>query len=809
VSNKKMPVAEINDRPTFGKQLRALRREAGLSQEALAERALMSVDTISALERGTSQAPQRETLASLVKALDLDPEQQQSLEALAVRPSRPRSYAHDRTQRHNLPHASTQLYGRASESEALSKMIRNTRLVTLTGAGGVGKTTLAQHVGRELLDDFPDGIWFVDLAPHNNPQIAAKTLAALFDVRESSGRDLVEQLALTLQRKHLLVILDNCEHLIELIAECVQSLIQACPKVHVLATSRHVLNVQGEHTYRVSSLDIDAATALFLEHARRVSARFEVTEENAEVIGGIVLALDGIPLAIELAAARLNILSPNQLAERLSDRFRVLTGGSQEKLPRQQTMRATIDWSYNLLTADEQKVFRRLAVFRSSFSLDAANAVCTDAEIGEWCALDLLASLVDKSLLISELVGTEHRYRLFESVRAYAREKIGDEAQSLHRRHAEFYLRLSERAGADLDRELENFRSALDWAIGEDGDTLVGARLLTALQEVWIERGLAMEAARRAQILLQGDNVLPQHLRAALWLTLTRGENEFQAPPQVVLEAATQARNLSETSGDRRDLATALRMQGIARARLGALAEAEADLQRSLEIFREIGDLREIARALGSLGYLYQTRGDFALAHTATIEMLQLTRAVGDTRNSALAATNLAETEFALGDVQRAAERALSNLMQEEGMTKTMRATQQANLAVYLLALDKPDDARSMALASVAESDTDYAAIPLQHLAAILAPSHPESAARMLGYVEKVFAATPYMRQRTEQYTYDRLIATLRDTLDDDEIAQLGRQGAAMNEEQVLNLARHPEVRASHRRRDIRDAVVL
>jgi predicted ATPase/DNA-binding XRE family transcriptional regulator len=782
----------MNDRPPFGKRLREFRREAGLSQEALAERALMSVDTISALERGTSQAPQRETLASLVRALDLDAEQQRALEVVAVRATRPRSYAQDRAQRHNLPHALPHLYGREHETQAVSALITRSRLVTLTGAGGVGKTTLAQHVGRELIDEFADGVWFADLAPLNDPNLATQALAGLFGVRESAGRPLDEQLTHALQSKHMLVILDNCEHLVESVVRCVQSLVDLCPRLHVLATSRQSLNVLNEHTYRVNSLDLEAATALFVEHARRVVERFELDDETAGVVAGIVSALDGIPLAIELAAARLNLLSPNQLAERLSERFRLLTGGSQTKLLRQQTMRATIDWSYDLLDVKEQRIFQRLAIFASDFSLEAINAVCTDDQIGEWPLLDALTSLVDKSLVISELVGSERRYRMFETMRAYAREKLGSGAESLHQRHAAFYLQLAEGTATNLDRELENFRSALDWALGSGGDILVGVRLLTALQELWIQRGLAMEAARRAQAVLEAGHDLPQHLRAALWLTLTRGANEFEASPQVVFEAAAQARTLCEGQEDRRALATALRMQGIARARLGEQAEAEADLQRSLELVREIGDLRETARALGSLGYLFQIRGDFALARNATLEVLQLTRTVGDTRNSALAATNLAETEFALGDTERAAERAFDNLVQETGMTKIMRATQEANLSAYLLALGRHEEARLMAMASIDDSDTDYAAIPLQHLAAVFAPEHPECSARVLGYVEKVFAATPYTRQRTEQYTYDRLMETLHQTMDDNEIAKLAGEGAAMTEEQIFELARPP-----------------
>jgi predicted ATPase/DNA-binding XRE family transcriptional regulator len=782
--------------------LREFRREAGLSQEALAERALMSVDTISALERGASQAPQRETLASLVRALELETEKRVELEALAVRPGRPRTYAEDRPEKHNLPRTLPRLYGREHGNEAVRALIATSRLVTLTGAGGVGKTSLAQQIGYELVDDFADGVWFVDLAPHNTAQHGKRALATLFGVKEHAGQDLDDLLVHTLHCKQMLVILDNCEHLLTEVAPCVEHMLQVCPNMHILATSRQSLNVPDEHTYRVDSLDDEAASALFAEHARRVSEAFLLTDENRDVVRNIVRAVDGIPLAIELAAARLRLLSPQQLAERLAEQLRLLTGGSQTKPRRQQTMRATIDWSHDLLDANEQKVFRRLAVFCGGFSLEAASTVCADENLGEWSILDLLASLVDKSLVVSDPLGSEQRYRLLESIRAYAFEKLQDDDESMHRRHSEYYAALAVGGQGDLALELDNFRAALDWALGEGGNTLVGVRLLTSLQELWIERGLAMEAARRASAVLQRGHHLPQNLRAALWLTLTRFENEFQMPPQDVLEAATQARMLYEEHQDDRGLATALRMQGIARVRLGALAEAQADLERALELFRELADLREVARALGSLGYLYQALGDPGLAQTAMLEVLHLAQDVGDERSAALATMNIGETEFALGDAESAVTRGLDNLLNNEVMKtgSEFRAAQESNLAAYLFALGRYDESRSMGFAAIADSDSNYMAVPLQHLTAMLALDHPKRAARLLGYIEKVFAATPYTRQSTEISTYDRLMATLRTTLNDDEIARLGREGAAMTEEQILNLARRDSRHAESRR---------
>lgn len=781
----------------FGSLLREFRLAAGLSQEALAERAGMSVDGISALERGTNKAPRRDTLDLLVQALRLSDEQRAAIEAAAIRPSRPRKPAERASKKHNLPSVATRLYGREREIGDVAALIKAGSLVSLTGAGGVGKTRLAIGMGDLLAADFADGVWFVDLADVTDPELVTNVAAIALGVSTSADRPPVETLVNTLRRKHILVVVDNCEHVIEAAGSLIQSLIDECPHVRILATSRQSLNLTAEQIYRVASLETEPAVALFEEHAKRGSRSFAVSEDNRGTIARIVRRLDGMALAIELAASRLNMLSLEQLEHRLSERFRLLSGGGQTKLPRHQTMRGTIDWSYDLLEDDERKLFCRLALFAAGFTLEAAGAVCSDDITDDWHVLELLASLVDKSLVVSEPAGTVHRYHLLETIREYARGKADDalERSLVGRRHAEYYTSLAEREHPNgaLEPELENFRRALDWTLTAGNDPLLGVRLLTNLQEFLIDQGLAADGLRYAQIATASMEDAPHQLRAAFWLTIARLRHEFHMDLQALFEAASRACELYEASGESRELAVALRERSIAKMHMGALVESERDVLRSLDIARSSSDLRMVARSLGSLGCLRQIQGEYAQALPIMLECLQLSTEIGDDRSVAVMSLNIAETEFALGEVETAVGHARETLAKDPVIRKVadLRANQQSNLAAYLFALGRDDEARAAALLAIRDADPDYAAVPMQHMAAIFAPHDPKRAARLLGYIERTLSATGYTREYTEQYTFDRLMATLQMLIGPDEIARLERDGAAMSDEQALKLARH------------------
>jgi predicted ATPase/transcriptional regulator with XRE-family HTH domain len=806
----------------FGEVLREFRLAAGLSQEALAERATISANGISALERGVNQAPQQETLALLMGALELGPEQQQELEDAAVHPSHPRISTGRAGENHNLPRSLTPLYGREGEIAYVTAMVQSTPLVTLTGAGGIGKTRLALQVGSELLRQFTDGVWFVDIAALRDAQFVPSALAAPFGVKESPDQPLIEALVHALRSKKLLLIVDNCEHLVTSAAAAIKAIIDECPQVRVLATSRQSLDVPGEQINRVESLAVpeeserisaDAAlryagVELFNEHAKRASASFALTDENAQAVAEICCRLDGIALAIELAAARVKFLTPQQLSELLSEGFSVLTGGSRMKLPRQQTVRATIDWSYDLLDAHERTLFRRLAVFAAGFSLEAVMAICSDEGIDEWRIVELLGSLVDKSLVTAEQCHAAQRYRMLETVRAYALEKAYDanDVGTFSRRHAEYYTALAERAqaafktapsavawAASLDEELENVRAGLDWALGLDGDAVLGARLLSMLTEFWILHGYETEAARRAECALTHASICPKATQAELWLTLSRMQHDWILEPRALLDSALRAAELYEGVGDRVGLAWALREQGNAHIRLGAYDKAEALFRRTLPLFREGGESRGVTRILASFAWVLQLEGRLDEAKAAILEVIETARSVGDERTASVASVNLAENEFALGDVQGAIDRATHTLANDEMLRKSapLRATQESNLAVYLLSEARYDEARKMALRAMVDADSIYGAVPLQHVAAILARTMPKRAAKLLGFIENIFAATGFKREHTERYSYDRLMSALRETMSDDEIGRLMREGAVMTEDQACKLAGH------------------
>jgi predicted ATPase/DNA-binding XRE family transcriptional regulator len=789
----------------FGMLLREFRLAAGLSQEALAELATISADAVSALERGTHQAPQRETLELLIRALKLDAEQQRSIEAAVARASKPRKAASREGYPNNLPHPADSFFGRDRDIETVAVHIQADRLVTLTGAGGVGKTRLALETGLRLLNGFADGVWFVDLARISDPGLVPSAAAAPFGLGESGGRPLAENLTVALHRKHALLIFDNCEHVLESAAQLIQTILARCPNIHILATSRQSLSVPGEQLYRVASLELEPAMAFFADRAHRASRSFALSDDNRETVARIVQRLDGIALAIELAAARLTMLTVEQIEERLSERFRILSSGSQVTLPRQQTMRATIDWSHDLLSPEERSLFCRFAIFAGGFSLEAAGAICSDEAIDSWRVFEVLASLVDKSLVVSEPTGSAQRYHLLDSMRAYALEKLpGDDIPRVSRRHAEYYTGIAEGAQAEFelkstmawacsfDPELQNFRSALDWALTSRNAEELGVRLLTSLQEFWVLEGLTIEALRYTRRALELVEELPLPLRAALWLTLARMQHEYRMAPREMLDAAVRACDLYEQLEAPRELAMALRERGVSHVQLGAFSEAENDFQRSLDIYRELNDTRMMARTLGNLGRLRQLEGAFEDARTMLLEVMQLSSGIGDDRTATVMSIIIAEIDFALGDAQKAADRARKNLANHLILRKSsdLRAGQESNLAAYLFALGRDDEARSMALSAIREANYTYAAVPMQHLAAIIAPRDPNRAATLLGYVERVFAETSFSREKTELYTLQRLTSALRENLDESEIVRFGELGAALTEDQAFKLAR-------------------
>jgi predicted ATPase/DNA-binding CsgD family transcriptional regulator len=469
--------------------------------------------------------------------------------------------------KHNLPLQLTSFIGRAGEIQQVRELLGSSRLVTLTGAGGVGKTRLALAVAWQGLDDFADGLWLVELAPVGDPDVIPGTIATLFGVQADQNRSLRTALLDYLREKQLLLILDNCEHLINACAEMAETILQACPQVRLLASSREALGIDGEVPFYVPSLSFPElemppsieelqdyeAVQLFLERAHLVLPEFALTVANASSLAKICHRLDGIPLALELAAARLQVLSPEQIAARLDDRFRLLTGGSRRAMPRHQTLHALIDWSYELLSEAEATLFRRLSVFAGGWTLQACEAVCADerlvgsssaqdssASVSPAEVLDVLGGLVNKSLITVEREGDiVHGYLMLETMRQYAQEKLVavGEAENLRDRHLDYFVNLVEESepllrGPEvfqclelLDDQLDNLRLALGWAFGgEDPERVArGLRLGSALRFYWYARSLMDEGVdwlKRGLERATAREAIPDQLHAGVLLVM-------------------------------------------------------------------------------------------------------------------------------------------------------------------------------------------------------------------------------------------------------------------------------------------------
>ncbi|MGH2389011.1 MAG: ATP-binding protein, partial [Chloroflexota bacterium] len=526
----------------FGKLLKRYRLAAALTQEALAERARLGVRSIQALEGGGSR-PQRDTVRRLVAALVLD-EGDRTRFAAAGTPA-PRGIPagsvvappprHALNPRHNLPRALSSLVGREAERREVPALLGEARLVTLTGSGGVGKTRLALAVAGELVDHYPDGVWLVELAAQAEPVLVPGAVAAALDVREEPGRLLTATLQDSLRDRRLLLVLDNCEHLVAACADLAAALLRACPGLRILATSREGLQVSGECLWRVPSLTVPdpghplppeltgsyEAVRLFVARARERRSDFTLNSQNARAVAEICARLDGIPLAIELAAARVGSLAVEGVAARLDDRFRLLTGGPRTALPRQRTLRAALVWSYDLLSEQEQVLLDSLSVFVGGWTLQAAEAVCGVGgaegerlggsadlpDVGTWEVLDLLDRLVNKSLVqAEERAGGEVRYALLETVRQYGQERLSaaGDAEATRRRHLAYFLALAEEAAprltdpeqgvwlGRLEADHDNLRAALGWA-RDSGVAEPALRLAAALWRFWATRGYLSE----------------------------------------------------------------------------------------------------------------------------------------------------------------------------------------------------------------------------------------------------------------------------------------------------------------------------
>jgi predicted ATPase/DNA-binding winged helix-turn-helix (wHTH) protein len=727
------------------------------------------------------------------------------------------------TPKHNLPQQLTSFIGREKEIAELKELLGTTRLLTLTGAGGCGKTRLAMQVAADLLESYPDGIWLVELAAVAEPGLVPQTVANVLGLKEQPGENLPQTIIEHLASRHLLLVLDNAEHLLAACAQLADEVLWRCAQVAILVTSRERLGIAGELTYRVPSLSVPdpernatpeelstyESARLFIERARLHRPHFAVTAQNAPALASVCHRLDGIPLAIELAAPRVRSMSVEEVNRRLDQRFGLLTGGSRTAMPRQRTLRAMIDWSYDLLSDVEQALLCRLSVFSGGWTLEAAEQVCIGEGVDDVGALDLLTSLADKNLVVADEQEGATRYRLLETVRHYALEHLREhEGEARWRgRHLTHFLGLAEEAEpqltgsnqqAWLDRleaEHENLRSALVWCSVTTEDASLGLRLAAALWRFWWLRGYLSEG----RTLLVGRLASSSGTRslAARSMALNGAgilawqQGDYPASRALQEESLAIRREL----GDRRAIASSLNCLGIVVSEQGDHRAARAFHEESLAISRELGDRRETANALSNLGNAAQYGGDSAAARVLHEESLAIRRELGHRWGVAASLTNLAVAARDQGDYANA--RALS----EESLAICRELGERQGTAgclgeIGLILCDQHDYPAAQALLKESLTiflelgDQRNIAEALEGLAYAFWLDRSGRAALLWGAAERLREAIGAPLKPNDRSRAERQVAAARTALGDDAAFNLAwQEGRAMTLDQAVQYA--------------------
>ncbi|HWE63120.1 MAG TPA: tetratricopeptide repeat protein [Chloroflexota bacterium] len=663
---------------SWGHLLRRYRGQTGLTQEELAERSGYSTNYISKLERD-QRLPPPVAIDRLATVLGLDAGERAALRAARAQTGQDQAQSRSASlPPMGLPTQATSFVGRHREIAAATALLRrdDVHLLTLTGPGGIGKTRLALQVAAELAAAFPEGIVFIPLASLVDPDHVADMVAATLGLKESGGTPLAQAIAQYLRHRQTLLVLDNFEHLLPA-APFVAEIIATCPRLRILITSRSLLQLSAEHRYEVPPLTTVApeqlpdaaalarqdAVALFVDRARAVRDSFALTDANAAAVCAICRCLDGLPLAIELAAARVRLFPPQALLQQLTSRLALLVGGSQDRPARHQTLRGTMDWSYQLLSPSERLLFARLSIFAGGCSFAAVEAVCNLD--GTLDVVEAIGSLVDKSLVRQD-GEREPRFSLLETIREYAGEKLaaGEERESVRRRHAEHFLSMAQAFEpaltgphqdtclAQLDAELDNLRGALGWLLAQ-GRVDEELRLAGALYSFWLVRGHCSEGRRWLEEGLARGTDLAEAVRAeALWglggIGIQLGDHERVTP---LLE---QTLALFRVLGDEAGSARTLNLLGVAAWRQGAYARAITLYEEGLQLATALGNQRERAFALLNLGIAKYRGGDRALGRQHLEEALALNRVRGDRHATLHALINLGYDATLRGDLDEA-----------------------------------------------------------------------------------------------------------------------------------------------------------
>ena len=775
----------------------------------------------------------------------------------------------------SLPVQPTPLIGREHEVAALGQLLRRegVRLVTLTGPGGAGKTSLAIQTASELRDVFVDGACFVSLAPINDPLLVIPTIARAVGIRDGLGQPITVRLAEALLRKRVLLLLDNFEQVVDA-ASLVADLLTSCPQLKLLVTSREILHVRAEHEFAVPPLALPdlahlpglavlmniPSVALFLQRAQAARPEFQLTSNNARTVAEICVRLDGLPLAVELAAARMKMLSPQVLLARLSRRLSILTGGARDVPTRQQTLRNTIEWSYQLLSSEEQRLFRWLSVFANGCTLQAVEAVCA----GSGQVLEGTASLIDKSLLRrveqTEDENEEPRFQMLETIREYGLEVLtaNGEGDIARQAHANYFLAFVEEAELKgpllvtwldrLEREHDNLRAALQWAV-EIGKTEMALRFGIALERFWVVRGYRNEGLAFLERALGGSAGVATDVRAKALLAAARLafiQSNYDVGEALAQESLTLFREL----GDRRGIALSLDRLGMAAWRRGDFPAARILLEEDLPLFKEVDDKDRVAWSLFTLGLLNNKQGEYSRANTLFEEGLALFRALGNKRGIAASLTQLAGTLFVSqgdqtliypllkegllldqevgdkegmavaslllgwvalkqGDVVTARSRVEESLVlyremeHREGMAEALSllGKVEATLGDYAFARNLYVDSLAMAQEI---GDKELIASGLEGLASVVALQGEQAwATRLWGSAEALREVIGAPLQPVQQADYDHAVAAVRSDLGEENFALTWAEGRAMRAEQVLTtheraIKPHPSQQHQH-----------
>jgi predicted ATPase/class 3 adenylate cyclase len=685
----------------------------------------------------------------------------------------------------NLPQQATSFIGRERELAEIKTLLANARLLTLLGAGGVGKTRLSLHVAADVLDDYPDGVWFVGLASVTDPANVPPALAQVLGVREESGESLSQTLCAHAKSRRMLVVLDNCEHLIDACAHLAEGLLQGATDLRVLATAREPLRVAAEQIFPLGVLSLPNSNAtlpdvarshavqLFIDRARSQVPLFTLTGENVRAVAELCMRLDGIPFALELAAARISTLPVETIAERLSDRFQLLNRGSRLALPRQKTLHSMLDWSYDLLTDAEKKLFARLPVFAGGWTLEAAESVASGTDIATVEIVDLLTNLAEKSLVVVEQRG--QRYRMLETTHEYAREQFKEETDraEIHRRHRDYFMTMAERAAPSLrtaghdqstwletlNSEQDNLRAALAWSLNEPQGTEAALRLCGSLESFWMLQAQSREGRKWCDAAVahaSGSSRTAVYARAVLAAgVLAHRLGDYGAARTSLELALAVAKDLN----DRTLETVALIRLGNVEANQDNFAQAQAAYGQAVAVCRETGDRRRESGTLQNLAILAINHGDLPAAMGYLHQALSLTRALNNRALEAAILQLMGTHAVYCGDLAGAkghCDHSLS-ILREIG-ARTAEGDPLRCLAKIACACGNIAEARALFLEALAASQEHGDPQYLDEIAIMaLALSRLEDAARFAGAADALrhafgLAIWPIDRKRFHEY---------------------------------------------------------